>query len=435
LRNHFLLLLLLFSFAGCVSQKTITGSKKLSREVLSSDLNKNQFLGIKIIQAQNGESILEYNSGKYFTPASVTKILTFYVADQIIRDSIPTLIYCHTDDTLYIRGLGDPTFLHPDFGTQNAFDFLQLSGKVIALESSEMEDEKYGPGWAWDDYPYYFQPEKSSFPIYGNCLWIGKDSMENEIRIIPKSLDLTWNQSIDYLKKPKASRIQNANHFEYLFSELPIEIDETVPFIVSDSLMLDLLKDTLNNEVVNGYFPMLCSQNIICNYPKDSVFKKLLVDSDNFIAEQLILSSSHQTFGLFDSEKMMDFALEEYFPVWQNKIKWRDGSGLSRYNMATPEFYALLLKKIYDENDWTRITDLFPDGGSEGTLKNFLFNDRPFVIAKSGSMTGVYNLCGYLLTDSGNTLIFSIMNNNFNKPVREVKREVEKLLFYLKSEY
>jgi D-alanyl-D-alanine carboxypeptidase/D-alanyl-D-alanine-endopeptidase (penicillin-binding protein 4) len=56
------------------------------------------------------------------------------------------------------------------------------------------------------------------------------------------------------------------------------------------------------------------------------------------------------------------------------------------------------------------------------------FSGKPYVFAKSGSMSGVYNLSGYLATRRGKLLYFSVMNNNFTGSVAAVRRQTAELL-------
>lgn len=435
MKKIFILIISGFFLVRCASQKIISGNRNLARQFLDSRLADDHFTGIKIINASNEKLLLDYNSDKLFTPASNTKVVTFYITDKILKDSIPSIEYCICNDSLFFSGLADPTFLHPDFEDQASFTFLRnYPGKLVYVPTA-MADKKFGPGWAWDDYPFYFQPEKSTFPLYGNCLWVSKDTTYNKLKIIPDLFEIVHIHSEDSTETNEINRNERLNEFQFTYHKIPDSVDEVVPFISSDTLVIDLLEDTLHVCVPSGNFPVTCEKKVIYSYPKDSVFRKLLVESDNFIAEQLALSGSYQIFGIFDSDSLLSYEMKKYFPGWKDKIKWRDGSGLSRYNMMSPEFLTWLLTKIYRENDWDRIVSLFPDGGREGTLKGLHQSTKPYIFAKSGSMTGVYNLSGYLLTDNGNTLIFSFMNNNFNRPVRDIRSEVEDYLLLIKKNY
>jgi D-alanyl-D-alanine carboxypeptidase/D-alanyl-D-alanine-endopeptidase (penicillin-binding protein 4) len=75
-------------------------------------------------------------------------------------------------------------------------------------------------------------------------------------------------------------------------------------------------------------------------------------------------------------------------------------------------------------------------GGGVGTLSSlYSASKKPFVFAKSGSMSGVYNQSGYLVTQSGKVLIFSAMNNNFTLPIKTVRQEIGKLMDWIYTQY
>ena len=63
------------------------------------------------------------------------------------------------------------------------------------------------------------------------------------------------------------------------------------------------------------------------------------------------------------------------------------------------------------------LLDYFPVGGETGTLKSWYANDKPFVYAKSGTLSNNYSLSGYLVTKKGKILIFSYMNNHYRMEI------------------
>ena len=77
----------------------------------------------------------------------------------------------------------------------------------------------------------------------------------------------------------------------------------------------------------------------------------------------------------------------------------------------------------------------FPVGGKSGTLKKWYGNEKPYVFAKSGSLSNNYNLSGYLVTKKGTVLIFSYMNNHFKESSSEIKKVMEKTLFEIYNKY
>jgi len=430
------LLCTLMFFSGCIATQSFNGSRKLGRELTRSEIFPAHFTGLIVKNLNQNKILFSYHAKKLFTPASNTKLFTFRLADKLLPDSLPSIKFCVQDDTLHFSGMADPTLLHPDFAYQPSVELLRKSDYPIAYYPAQYESERFGSGWAWDDFPHYFQPEKSALPLYGNCLWVMKDSTDINIGIIPKYWRCLVSIEQSHDTGFKISREESNNHFTIRYDTLPGEIDRCIPFRSSDTLMIEMLSDTLHKNIYLNQKSDVCHDaGILYSSPADSVYRKLLVDSDNFLAEQLLLSISALLFDTLSTEKSIHHALaNEIIPI-QDSLQWVDGSGLSRYNAMSPASILALLEEIYHNAPWNRIKALFPAGGQQGTLKNFLPSDKPFVYAKSGSMTGVYNLSGYLVTDKGHILAFSFMNNHIKHSFKELKAEMEKVLITLKEYY
>ena len=87
-----------------------------------------------------------------------------------------------------------------------------------------------------------------------------------------------------------------------------------------------------------------------------------------------------------------------------------------------------LLEKISEEVPQKRLFQLLPAGGESGTIKKLYKAETPYVYAKTGTISNVHTLSGYLITESGKVLIFSFMNNNYTVPSAEIKAGMEIIL-------
>lgn len=415
---NFLLLL----FASCTSTKKVV--KKTTFQLLSSEFYDNQFTGFLLVDAKTNDTILNYNGKKYFTPASNTKIFTLFTALKMLPDSIPAFKYLSKNDTLYVQGTGDPTLMHPYFKNNTIPTFLK-SFNQIKLAANNLEDEKFGPGWAWDDFHYYYQPEKSSFPLYGNVVTLNNTTT-------PNASPIYFKDSVVPLSYTR-NRAEGTN----LFYFDPSRKDTLeVPFKTDSSLTKKLLSNVLQRDIMlisNMPEGLLKTKYSV---PTDTVLKRMMQESDNFLAEQLLILSSSMQSDTLDTKKAREYVLENFLSDLNHVPRWVDGSGLSRYNLFTPESLVHLLKKMYAEIPTERLFDIFPAGGQSGTLASwYAGNPEPYIYAKSGSLGNVYCLSGYLLTKSGKTLIFSFMNNHFQAPSAEVKRRMELIFERIRDTY
>lgn len=200
---------------------------------------------------------------------------------------------------------------------------------------------------------------------------------------------------------------------------------------------LTLLADTLKKNVGQVNIKMPANAKTIFNMKSDSVFKEMLLPSDNFIAEQLLLVYADRLGEELNATKVINKITTQYLSSLPDKPRWVDGSGLSRGNLFTPRDMVALLELIYKEvNDEQRLFRLLPAGGKSGTLKNaYPKTDQPFVFGKTGSLTANHNQSGYVVTKKGRTLIFSFMNNNFVQPTAEVRKEMVRIMTYIHDNF
>ncbi len=406
-------------------------SHYLNREIKNSAVLSQQHTGVSIKNLNEPKSLASYQDHKYFNPASNTKLFSLYAGLSALGDSIPGLQYLEWGELLLIRGTGDPSLLHPDLPHSKVFDFLKSRKEQIFFTPVNFEDKAFGPGWAWSDYNDEYQPERSPLPVYGNIVrFTGKSghTLEAKPRYWQKFLlpDTTLTG---------IQREQGENIFHHSRHPLPENLIQDVPFRTSDALTIHLLSDTLKKEIKLISIPLTIELQTVYSIPSDSLYTRMMQVSDNMLAEQLMLLYA-STNGLpLNSEKAIAHATEKYMRDLPDPLIWKDGSGLSRYNLFTPRTIVALLQKIYDKVPRERLFHIMPNGGSTGTLRNTFKAEKPFIFAKTGSFSNNYNLSGYLITKKGKTLLFSFMNNNFTRPSSEVRKEVERILTGIHNKY
>ncbi|REA55268.1 D-alanyl-D-alanine carboxypeptidase/D-alanyl-D-alanine-endopeptidase [Dyadobacter luteus] len=414
--------LLLLAFPLIMSGCSV--SHYVNREIKKSEILSQQHTGVSILTEKGGKNLAAYNDDKYFIPASNTKIYSLYAGLNALGDSIPGLEYLEWGELLLIRGTGDPSLMHPDLPKSKVIDFLKSRKEQIFYTSVHFEDERFGPGWAWDDYNGYYQPEVSAMPIYGNIARFSR-KQEREFSVYPGY----WKR---FTKKDTTTtgflRDEESNYFHYSQTSVDKPFKQDVPVRMSDDLLVEMLSDVLKKEVKSIRIPLNIELQKVYSIPSDSLYRRMMYESDNLLAEQLMLLYASANGMPLNTTVAIEHATANHFKGIPDKPVWKDGSGMSRYNLFTPRSTTWLLQQIDTKLPKERLYAIFPAGGVSGTVKNQFKADKPFVYAKTGGMSNVYNLSGYLLTKKGKTLIFSFMNNNFVRPASEVKAEVERIL-------
>ena len=170
---------------------------------------------------------------------------------------------------------------------------------------------------------------------------------------------------------------------------------------------------------------------------RGAVLRRMMHQSDNFIAEQMLIVCAGVKFDLLQQDTLIKWMLDSSLSKLPQRPRWVDGSGLSRYNLLTPQSLTQVLQKLWNEQPHQQLLSIFPAGGISGTLLDWYAgkDGKPYVFAKTGTMSGVHCLSGYILCKSGKTLIFSFMHNNFVGSSRAWKVEMQRLLEQIRDSF
>jgi len=433
------ILFTLFVLQGIQAEAGGIRKHKIKKLFKRSKILNDHFTGFALYDLDSNKMIFEQNDDKYYTPASNTKLFTWYTCLRMLGDSVPGLRYETHGDSLIFWGTGDPSFLHSDLKGVNAYHFLKNSGKQLFYASGNYQNAFFGDGWAWNDYNDDYQAEINGLPLYGNLVTFKADAHQN-LAASPSYFNKYIADTAAAGKPAAHFRIIRdflTNVFYNPSSQAPQNYFQQVPFKTSDTLTQNLLEDTLKDSVTIIHRPLTASAKTVYNASTDTVYRHLLQSSDNFIAEQLLLVCSSVKFGVLNTDSVINYAKAHYLNDLPDTPRWVDGSGLSRYNMFTPRSIVALLVKILQTRDEQLLQSELPQGGVAGTIKNAYKTDngKVFVWAKTGSLMYDYNQSGYLITRKGRRLAFSFMNNNFTEPARQVRDEMVRIITYIHDNY
>ena len=405
-------------FFICSNIYSQISSKKIDRWVSKNENLKNSVVSIAIKELGKNKKTKGINLNTFMTPASNLKILTV-LGSIHVGDTIPVIKYNLSNDTLKISPTGYPLLAHPKYQNKELENFLKPH-KHIEYNLSNTDLIKYGPAWAWDDLTYYFQAERSSMPIFGNVLQIIKKE-NGELELTPNNFKIY----IDYNQKDKISRSLDEN----VFSVNPsiIQLGDTIyhPFISSNKVIVDLLENYLKNSVSHSD-DRLNNYKVLNSIDVDEIYSIILKKSDNLISESLAANISFRVNDTISVKKGIDIIKNSFKNNISKQMNLFDGSGLSRYNLITPEALIISLERIYYMIGIERIKKIFSN--------NFIIdNYEDFVWGKTGTLKNNFNYSGYLINDKGKAYVFSIMINHFTEDLDNIKNTIKDFLIFLKS--
>ena len=427
-------LLLVIAFSSCAVNKQV--GKAATTILLKDSAVATGHIGICIYEPATNKYWYNYNSSHYFIPASNTKLFTLYAGMKYLGDSLVGLRYqtqkMGTEIITEITPTGDPTFLLTEFKNQPVLNFFNQQKKIVINKLEYLNP--LGMGWAWDDYKETYMAPRSVFPMYGNVIkikWVSKDSLS----IFPKYFNKE-SEKTDFLDSGfNLIKRFGSNHLIFTSG---FDKTQNVTFESDLFTNINLLEDTLPNldiTYTNGFLVNIDKKSkILHSQPTDSLFKPMMHRSDNFFAEQTLLMASNEHLGYMNDEKIIDTLLNTDLKDVPQKPKWVDGSGLSRYNLFTPQSLVYILNKMKDEFGLQRMKVILPTGG-EGTLSSYYKKKAGFIYAKTGTLSNNCAISGYLITNKGKLLIFSILTNNYITGATPVRRAVEHFLQGISQKY
>jgi D-alanyl-D-alanine carboxypeptidase/D-alanyl-D-alanine-endopeptidase (penicillin-binding protein 4) len=416
-------------------------------------------VGICLFDPGNSKYLYDLQGDKYFMPASNTKLFSLYAGLKHLGDSLVGMRYRLTDTALFIVPAGDPTLLHPSFADQPVIRFLQNTHRNIYLTEGNWQDHPFGRGWAWDDYNDDYMPERSAFPVYGNLIRWVQDTTAGSFYSIP---EVDWRVRFSPDSSKQGFSVQRDVHDNvFVITEGKGRIHEQdVPFITEGiASAATLLKDTIGRAVgIRKQLPPIAgpgtntsagspantsaaspanpasAPGLIHSRPVDSMFRPMMFNSDNFFAEQTLLMAGNEWMGTMNDRQIIDSLLNGDLHGLPQRPIWVDGSGLSRNDLFTPQDFVWLLNKMNQEFGLDRMKNILPTGG-KGTLSSYYKADSGYIFAKTGSLSGVVALSGYLITKKDHLLLFSILINNYTGSGVIVRRQMEQWIHHIRDTY
>ncbi len=460
-----------------------TAQQQLAFEVdtlLNQAATQMGWWGVKIQYANTGEVIYERNAKKMFMPASNMKMYTTaaalcllgpqyrYATDFVSNGSINDEGLLTGD--LIIKGSGDPSWSWRFYDgsydsvmvrfvdSLKAHGITRIQGDIIG-DDNVFDDMALGYGWSWDDEVYYYSAQLSGLSYSENYIdyTLTPDSVQLGNRVIiephPQTTYLNLRNDLKTVSSDTATewdygrdlgtnnawfegeyRIENGetektitihNPTLYTVHVLKERLEEAGIIVSGQAVDADDLADSLDYSATTRFFTYY-------SHPLSDIISKVNRPSQNFIAETLQKTLGHE-FGEEGSSRegrKVQMAFYDSLGMDTRNLKLRDGSGLSRHNLVSPNTSISLLELMWNHPYRSYYIESFPLSGVFGTSRKLTLGTSAEgnVRAKTGTIGYVRAFSGYTWTQSGEPIIFSLMVNHYTISTSRVNQLIEQIV-------
>lgn len=406
-------------------------------------------IGVIVQSLKTGKILYQRHAREMYTPASIQKLFVAVSALDYLKPNyrFQTRLLL-SNRNLYIQFTGDPTLTTDDLNT--LFKKLNEKGarfiKHVYIDNTDYNQIPYPPGWIWDDLSYSFAAPMNAAIIDKNKFLVHffpkKLGAHPSVTFdLPKGIAHFSNQIItvkDYKKSCPITVYSNTSNYYQLGGCLVKSWGEQrrslavrdIDRYTKNIVQMLLAKNKIQYQGAIEFKQKPASFRVIATHYSDSlsnILIEMLKDSDNLVADAIFKKIGELYSGTQgnwqNSRKAIHHILNQDADINFKHAMYIDGAGLSRYNLMSPHEMLKLLDFAYrNKTIYSILINALPIAGVDGTLqdrmKRFAKNQR--IHAKTGSMTGVNSLAGYIQTKHHGDVAFVIMVNGIigsSKPV------------------
>ncbi len=432
--------------------------------------------GISIRSLDTGEALFEHNSSALLVPASIAKLAALaatvdavgwdFAFETVIRATGPVVGGVLEGD-LVVSGSGDPSIggragegFEPWIAALKQLGVIRINGRIIG-DDDAIDEPRPGAMWAWDDLGYssgalfgalnYAEnrmlvtvtpgtpgepttmtvpPHAADRPLLNRSTTGARDSpalLWPEQR--PGEQALTVAGSLPFGSRPVNVYVSAGDPTRWFAGALRSELQLAGIEVVGTAVDLDDLQVK----------PELSSAPVVHVHRSKSlaeIARPMLKDSINLYSEAVFRMSTGTT-----GERTNDAALaalKERVVAWglqPDGLQVVDGSGLSRRDGIAAETLVAILARMYDPTGQSPWMSALPVAGRDGSLTGRLRNTpaESNLRAKTGTMSNIRSLAGYVRTREDETLAFVIMVNNFEGTGQQAQAAIDAIAVALAS--
>lgn len=427
-------------------------AESINSVISDSNINKSS-ISISVKDVESGKILYKLNDKKPVNPASTLKVVTLAASlNELGEDyEFSTKLYKDINNTLTLKLGADPFLTSKDLRTllKTAKNKNITTPKEFYIDDTILDKNEWGEGWQWDDDLNPLMPKFGAYNIDQNLIKITiaptKPDAPAEIK-----MDVFYPITfVNLVTTGKSNNIKISQNNSIAPNVLNIEgtVNKQeqieIPINNLQRYLRLRLEDAINAEKIEYYGNItpriLPAQNIYLveeiKTPITKAVTEIMKNSNNMVAETVFkLAGGHYTkkTGTIEDaiQMLMDYCVK--LGIDSSDIKIVDGSGVSKNNLVTSDFMTSFLSAQYKKSK--SFKDIFASAG-EGTLKNRMLYLGDKLKAKTGTLTDVSAITGYIRTSHGKAVAFNVMINDAKSKSSDKKMLEEYILRAIYTEY
>ncbi len=433
----------------------IAALRRTIEKLLAAPTLRGAQVGLVAIDTVRKTSLFSQNADQEFMPASNFKLLVGSAALALLGTGFTFTTTVASDGppqsgtisgNIYLRGGGDALLSAKDLDDAAAAVAAQGVTTVtlgVITDASRYDAVRYGYGWSWDDLPFYYAPVVSALELEDGIVHIyfspgASAGSPAVLRIEPPSSAFT----VENLLVTGAPKSKDTSEIVRPWDRIGvIEITGSYPLGAKESgdvrpavpdpeayagdvftKALQRHGVSINGDVLRGGSGRTPANATILWSKHSEAMPQLLADfwypSDNLMGEMFLKELGFRLKGApgnVDNGRVMEDQYLKSAGIDPATVTISDGSGLSQYDRITPRDLLLILQNDWNSPNRDVVLDALPVAGVRGTLKSSYKGTAAenTVFAKTGSISHVRTISGYVKTKTHGPVTFSFMINQW----------------------
>ncbi len=424
------IILVMFAFVLNVQAKAV---KKDFSTVIDESGVDIESIAVSIKNADNGKVIYGLNDKMLMNPASVQKILTTPVSYEILGEDylFSTKLYSRGDDC-YLLKLGADPYL-------NSKDLNELAKNIkrdtqrIFIDDKVLDNKTWGEGWQWDDDMNILMPKFGAYNLDKNLVKLTIiPSQDGQFATIinPSKYPLVFFNHITTGDKTNIDIHRDNNISANTLMLSGTVARPTTVYIPVNNLQryfyVQLTKTLENRKIYlkHAFIPSKLSESdVLCaeiSHEINRAVDDILKNSNNLVSETMFKLAGGKYLGLDTGSDSAGIKMFNDYCVKHkldnSRIRITDASGVSKNNLVSADF----ITEFLGINKNNSIMDRLPKPG-EGTLTHRMLPIKDNLKAKTGTLSDLSSIAGYLTAKSGKKYTFCIMINDMKLSASDKK--------------